>query len=153
MESFIKHSINHQIVAISGKNEKMKAEFDQLVENLNASNIVKVLPYTKQVPELMSISDLVVTKPGGLTTTESLASGLPIVIINPIPGQEEENAQFLVNAGAAIWIKNDDDYDKKISKLLASTEMLNQMKKNTKLLAKKHSTADICKIILGEVSK
>ena len=153
LESFIKHSINHQIVAISGKNEKMKAEFDQLVENLNASNIVKVLPYTKQVPELMSISDLVVTKPGGLTTTESLASGLPIVIINPIPGQEEENAQFLVNAGAAIWIKNDDDYDKKISKLLASTEMLNQMKKNTKLLAKKHSTADICKIILGEVSK
>ena len=56
--------------------------------------MVRVLPYTTQVPELMSIADFVVTKPGGLTSTESLVSGLPMVLINPIPGQEEENAKF-----------------------------------------------------------
>lgn len=148
LESFIDNSNGIQIVAIAGKNEKMKEEFEKLVEKKSAKNIVKVLAYTNQVPELMSISDLVVTKPGGLTVTESLASGLPIVIINPIPGQEEENADFLVNAGVATWIKENSDYNAIISNLLNSPDKLHKMKINTKLLAKKHSTNDICKTIL-----
>ena len=97
----------------------------------------------------MSISDLVVTKPGGLTTTESLASGLPIIAINPIPGQEEENAQFLESAGVAVWIKKNDDYLTIIKNLLLDDKKLHEMKVNTKLLAKKNSTADICNIILA----
>ena len=150
LNSFITHVKNHQIVAIAGKNEKMKIAFDKLVAETNSESFVKVLAYTKQVPELMSISDLVVTKPGGLTTTESLASGLPIVAINPIPGQEEENAKFLEDEGVAIWLKKNDDYDKIIADLLADEDKLHQMKVNTKLLAKKNSTRDICDIILGK---
>lgn len=149
LKSFISHATNHQIVAIAGKNKKMKEEFDSLVKKLNAEDIVKVLPYTNQVPELMSVSDLVVTKPGGLTTTESLASGLPIIAINPIPGQEEENAEFLENSGVAIWLKKHDNYDKVISDLLSDEAKLRQMKINTKLLAKKNSTRDICNIVLN----
>lgn len=150
LNSFITHVKNHQIVAIAGKNEKMKIAFDKLVAETNSESFVKVLAYTKQVPELMSISDLVVTKPGGLTTTESLASGLPIVAINPIPGQEEENAKFLEDEGVAIWLKKNDDYDEIIADLLADEDKLHQMKVNTKLLAKKNSTRDICDIILGK---
>ena len=150
LNSFITHVKNHQIVAIAGKNEKMKIAFDKLVVETNSESFVKVLAYTKQVPELMSISDLVVTKPGGLTTTESLASGLPIVAINPIPGQEEENAKFLEDEGVAIWLKKNDDYDKIIADLLSDEDKLHQMKVNTKLLAKKNSTRDICDIILGK---
>ena len=151
LSSFIDNSKDtFQIVAIAGKNEKMKSLFDKLVIEKTASDIVKVLPYTNQVPELMSISDLVVTKPGGLTTTESLVSGLPIIAINPIPGQEEENAEFLEDAGVAVWIKKKDDINSVISSLLSSPEKLRQMKVNTKLLAKKNSTKDICRIILGE---
>ena len=150
LNSFITHVKHHQIVAIAGKNEKMKEAFDKLVAQTNSESFVKVLAYTKQVPELMSISDLVVTKPGGLTTTESLASGLPIVAINPIPGQEEENAKFLEDEGVAIWLKKNDDYDKIIADLLADEDKLHQMKVNTKLLAKKNSTRDICDIILGK---
>ena len=150
LNSFITHVKNHQIVAIAGKNEKMKIAFDKLVAETNSESFVKVLAYTKQVPELMSISDLVVTKPGGLTTTESLASGLPIVAINPIPGQEEENAKFLEDEGVAIWLKKNDDYDKIIADLLSDEDKLHQMKVNPKLLAKKNSTRDICDIILGK---
>ena len=150
LNSFITHVKNHQIVAIAGKNEKMKIAFDKLVAETNSESFVKVLAYTRQVPELMSISDLVVTKPGGLTTTESLASGLPIVAINPIPGQEEENAKFLEDEGVAIWLKKNDDYDEIIADLLADEDKLHQMKVNTKLLAKKNSTRDICDIILGK---
>lgn len=61
--------------------KKMKEDFDKLVSQEKAENDVTVLAYTHQVPELMSISDLVVTKPGGLTSTESLASGLPMVLL------------------------------------------------------------------------
>jgi processive 1,2-diacylglycerol beta-glucosyltransferase len=98
----------------------------------------------------MSISDLVVTKPGGLTTTESLASGLPMILINPIPGQEEENAEFLENSGVAVWLKKDSNFDSIISELLSNKNKLHQMKLNTKILAKKNSTRDICNIILKD---
>lgn len=148
LKSFIEHNNGYQIIAIAGKNKKMQDSFESLVKDLHVEDIVKVLPYTNMVPELMSISDLVVTKPGGLTSTESLASGLPIVAINPIPGQEEENAEFLENAGVAVWIHKQENYDEVISNLLSDKDKLHQMKINTKLLAKKNSTKDICNIIL-----
>jgi len=84
-----------QVVAISGKNKKMNKKFNELVELTNTSDRVKIIEYSNKVPELMHISIGVITKPGGLTITESLVSHLPIVVINPIPGQEEENAEFL----------------------------------------------------------
>ena len=65
---------NIQVVAISGRNKQMKKSFEDLVEETHTEDSIKVLDYTNKVPELMSISDLVITKPGGLTTTESLAS-------------------------------------------------------------------------------
>ena len=148
LKSFITHSTQHQIVAISGKNEKMKESFEKLVEELHSENMVRVLPYTTQVPELMSIADFVVTKPGGLTSTESLVSGLPMVLINPIPGQEEENAKFLEDSGVGIWLKQKENCDEIIIELLNNEDKLNQMRKNPELLAKKNSTMDICKTIL-----
>ena len=138
----------YQIVVISGKNEKMQERFTKLVKEKNQESNVQVLGYTNQVPELMSVSDLVVTKPGGLTITESLASGLPIVAINPIPGQEEENAEFLEKAGVAVWLRKHDEPDDQIAVLLSNPERLTSMKLKSKLMAKRNSTKNICKIIL-----
>lgn len=148
-KSFVECPENIQIVAISGKNQKMKEAFENLVESLNKTDSVKILEYTNQVPELMSISDLVVTKPGGLTTTESLASGLPIVVINPIPGQEEENASYLEKNKVAIWLKKDDNVEAILKDLFSNPEKMQEMKIRARLLAKKNSTKDICKILLG----
>lgn len=148
-KSFVECPENIQIVAISGKNQKMKEAFENLVESLNKKDSVKILEYTNQVPELMSISDLVVTKPGGLTTTESLASGLPIVVINPIPGQEEENATYLEENKVAIWLKKDDNVEAILKDLFSNPEKMQEMKIRARLLAKKNSTKDICKILLG----
>lgn len=149
-ECLVQNFDNIQIIAIAGKNEKMKNQFDEIVRKANKQNLVKVLPFTNMVPELMSISDLVITKPGGLTITECLVSNLPIIVINPIPGQEEENAEFLVKAGVAIWIKKEDNYYQILSDLLFNTSKLNQMKENTKLLANKNSAQEICNILLQE---
>ncbi len=170
-ESFVQESLKSkiQIIAIAGKNPKMKASFEEIVSKYSVNttttttttttnttditNNVKILEFTNQVPELMSISDLVVTKPGGLTTSESLASHLPMLIINPIPGQEEENAEFLEDKGIAIWLRKNDDSKLIIENLLADNQKLNLMKENTKLLARPHSTETICKMILGTEQK
>ncbi len=138
-----------QIIAIAGKNEKMKEAFENIVKENNKQETIKILPFTDKIPELMSISDLVITKPGGLTTSESLASGLPIIVINPIPGQEQENAEFLERAGVAVWIKKDSSPDTIINSILGDENKLNNMKENSMALAKLHSTEDICRICLN----
>lgn len=147
-ETFVKDSADLQIIAISGKNPKLKEAFENIVIKYNKEAYVHIFEYTNMVPELMSISNLVVTKPGGLTTSESLASGLPIVVINPIPGQEEENATYLVKHNAAIWLKKDDNIEQIVTNLLANSQKLDEMSKNAKSISKPNATNDICKILL-----
>ncbi len=127
----------------------MKKKFEDIVNSSGRQDSIKVLDYTNKVPELMSISDLVVTKPGGLTTTESLASNLPIVIINPIPGQEEENASFLENNGVGIWIKKYDNIKERLESILRNPKKLSEMKNRIRELSKPNSTENICKTILN----
>ena len=146
--NLVKNFNDIQVIAIAGKNEKMKSEFEKIVEENNKQDCVRVLAFTNKVPELMSISDLVISKPGGLTTSESLASNLPMIIINPIPGQEEENAEFLESKGTGIWLRKDDSSREVLKSVIDNPEKLNMMKKNTEILAKKHSTENICKILL-----
>lgn len=154
LKAFIKNiSTKYQIVVISGKNQKMQENFNIIVKQEHVEEDVKVLGYTNKVPELMSISDLVVTKPGGLTITESLASGLPIIAISPIPGQEEENAEFLEDAGIAIWIRKKQNEEEIVKKLLEDEEKLKHMKIRAKLMAKKNSCKNICETILGKTTK
>ena len=145
--SFIDNFSDIQLITVTGRNPKLKKHFEEIVNKYNKQDNIKVLSFTDKVPELMSISDLVITKPGGLTTTESLASGLPIIVINPIPGQEEENAKFLENQKVAIWLKKDGNIKEILEKLLYSPYDLNNMKAKANLLAKNNSTAAICKTI------
>lgn len=147
-ENLVKNFDKIQVIAIAGKNPKMKIAFEKIVSIYNKQDNIKILEYTNKVPELMYISDLVISKPGGLTTSESLASGLPMIIINPIPGQEEENAEFLESKNIGIWIRKNDSSYEIFNNLLSNSDKLEKMKNNTKLLAKKYSTEDICKVIL-----
>ena len=80
-----------QIVTIAGKRTKSQKIFKKLAESSNKNVIV--LGYTDKIPELMHIADFIISKPGGLTTTEIINMGIPFVIINPVPGQEIENAK------------------------------------------------------------
>lgn len=138
-----------QIIAISGKNEVMKTKFENLVKKYIREKDVRIFEFTDKVAEYMSISSLVVTKPGGLTSSESLVSHLPMAIINPIPGQEEENAQFLESKKVAKWIKKDDDINFILNILVNDETILNNMKENTYLIAKPNATENICKIIMN----
>ena len=148
-EAFVDYCKNMQIIAISGRNEKMKTAFEKIVSKHRKKDSIRIFEYTDQVPEFMSVADLVVTKPGGLTTTECLASHLPMVIINPIPGQEEKNAKFLVKNGVAIWIKKNDDIYEVLKNLFSNSQTLEVMSKNSEKLAKIHSTQNICDVLLS----
>lgn len=147
-EHLVKNFDNIQIIAISGKNETMKNNFTKITEEYNKHNSVKILEFTDKVAEFMSISDLVITKPGGLTTSEALVSNLPMIIINPIPGQEEENAEFLEEHKVGIWMKKNDDIDLNLNILLNDENIINNMKENIKLIAKPNSTENICNILI-----
>lgn len=146
------YSDNYQVVAISARNKKLQEGFENIVKSNNLNNVT-ILDYTNKVPELMSISDLVVAKPGGLTTSESLAMNLPMILINPIAGQEEENAEFLEGKGIGLWMRKEDDIKAKLESLLSDENKLKSMKENTNLLAHKYSTYDIVNILLEKTNK
>jgi len=95
----------------------------------------------------MYISTAIVTKPGGLTVSEALASKKPLILINPIPGQEEENAQFLVDNNVAILIKDSDNISRTI-KYLFKADKIENMEKSIDILSKPDSTKYICDYVL-----
>lgn len=152
LKALTKHLDEYQIIAISGKNKKMYDSFIDVYNELGCPQELKIYEYITNVPEAMSISSLVVTKPGGLTSSESLASTLPMLIINPIPGQEEENAEFIEQAGAAVWLRPNDDIDIVINNLLKSPDTLDRMKTNASKIAHIDATKDICEIILNNTN-
>jgi processive 1,2-diacylglycerol beta-glucosyltransferase len=96
--------------------------------------------------ELMVVTELIITKPGGLTTSEALAVGKPLLIVNPIPGQEAANSDFLLEHGAAAKVNRVEDLSYRVSQLLGSTK-LGQMARAAKALGKPTAANDICEAV------
>lgn len=147
LEDIARYMDNVQVVAIAGKNKKMFDAFNDTVKKYKRKDDIKVLEFTDKVPELMHISDIVISKPGGLTTSECLTCGLPMIVINPIPGQEEQNAEFLEDSNLAYWIKDDDNPLGVIFKVINNKDIFNSLKQNVSKYAKRNSTKKICDIL------
>lgn len=140
-----KSDLDAQIIVIAGKNKNL---YDELLE-LSKDSILPsvIIGYTNNVNKLMQASDLLLTKPGGLTITESLASELPMGIFSPLPGQEIKNKEFLLRHNLAIDIDDDPNFINNINYILLNEHLLNTMKNNTKRFAKPTSTRDIYMLI------
>lgn len=136
-----------QVVAVAGKNSKTQNMFKKIVEKHDKK--VVILGYTTKVPQLMQIADFIISKPGGLTTTEVLVSNVPFIIINPIPGQEEENARFLLNNGAAVRLYDPDKATPFLEQLFNDTDRIEHMKAMQAQIAKPNSTREIVRKILS----
>ena len=93
-----------EIMVVTGRNQKVKTQLEKV--KLPSRHNVKIFGFTDKIDELMAAADLVLSKPGGLTTSETLARGAAMVIVNPIPGQETRNSDFLLESGAAIKVNN-----------------------------------------------
>ena len=169
--------VDFQIIVITGKNKKM---YDRMIEisgnsseksrrrfskrflfmrklrNRNSIKNVKntkVIYFTSEVDKYMKISDLIITKPGGLTVSEALACNLPMALFNAIPGQEEENANFLVSNSMAIKLDSKKNNVGKIDELLRNPEILNQMKFNCENFDKSNCLSNIHELLLKITNK
>ena len=138
-----------QIIAISGKSEKNQKMFTELASKSNKK--VQVLGFTDRVAELMAVSDFVVSKPGGLTTTEILVSNVPFIIFSPVPGQEEENSAFLTNNGAAYRLYDLKKTTPLIEQLIDDKERIDNMKLMQKHIAKPYSTKSIVDVAIESI--
>ncbi len=134
-----------QVLAICGRNEELKTKLEKLsVEKLNNQTVsFKPIGYTTAMDEYMSASDLIVGKPGGLTTSEALAKDLIFVIVNPIPGQEERNSDHLLEKGCAIKCNNLPTLAYKIDKLVNEREKFELMKANVLRFARPNASREI----------
>ena len=113
---------------------------------------IKVIGFTSEMHELMAAADLLVGKPGGLTTSEALAQGLALVVINPIPGQEERNADHLLEQGAAIRCNNLPVIAWKIDRLLDDPARLSTMQEAARRLGRPVAASEIADALLPAAS-
>ena len=134
-----------QIVATCGRNEELKKRLTRLAARLkpDATVLLKPFGYTKEMDELMTASDLVLGKPGGLTTSEALAKGLVFVIVNPIPGQEERNSDHLLEGGVAIRCNNLPTLTYKLDRLLGDPKRFQSMKTNASGMGRANAAKEI----------
>jgi len=141
-----------QIVAIAGKSEQVKKKLDAIATGLGTSgagNLATGSPrlvpvgFTKEMDQYMAAADLLVGKAGGLTTSEALARALPMALIEPIPGQEERNADHLLEEGAAIRCNNLPAAAWKIAVLLGDPQRFARMKEAARKLGRPNAAAEI----------
>jgi processive 1,2-diacylglycerol beta-glucosyltransferase len=136
-----------EIAVVCGKNEKLRAKMAKLA--IPAKHRAKIIGFTTEMDQLLCAADLVLSKPGGLTTSEILARGAAFAIVNPIPGQESRNSDYLLENGAAVKINNLPTMALKLAPLLADPARLRTLKENAKRLGRPQAAYDVAKIALG----
>lgn len=141
---------SYQIIIISGKNQKLYNDFQKTINNTYHKSQIKLIDFTTELPELLPITSFVITKPGGLTITECISTNVPIILINPIPGQEKENAQYIADNKMGIWIKTNKPTSEYFQEIFNDTKLIEEIKENQKKYSHINSTKNICDILINE---
>lgn len=132
-----------QLVVVCGRNARLKARLQVIAAARPSGTTVHITGYTTQMDAYMAAADLLVGKPGGLTTSEALSKGLPMCIVNPIPGQEERNSDHLLEEGVAIRGNNLPALAFKIDQLLEDDDRLARMRAAALRLARPDAAQQI----------
>jgi len=140
-----------QAIIVCGRNEEMLAEISALVKG--RPDDFRVFGYTTEISDFMAAATILLSKPGGMTTAEALASGLPLVILDPIGGQEERNADVLLECGAALKCTELTLITHKLRLLLDDPEKLQRMSNNARTLGRPNAAADIARIVMESPSR
>lgn len=132
-----------QMITVCGNNKEAKKQIDKLKTKKKILNY----GFTTNVDILMDASDCIVTKPGGLTTSEAMAKMLPIIIVHPIPGQEDRNTAFFLNNGVAAAATRTCSIPEIVFQLFQSKKHIELMRECIKLIRKPDATKEICEFI------
>lgn len=146
VKSFKNTTLKMQLLVVCGRNENLQHELSQIATSLPMP--YKIFGFVTNVHELMRASDLVITKPGGLSSSEALASNCPLMIINPIPGQEQRNSDYLLENGAATILHQIPDAAYYVEKLLRDQDRLSLMIQQTRKLSRKDAAFDIVRKVI-----
>lgn len=153
VERLVVDSENYYLDVVCGRN---KILFDTLTKKYNhaiCAGKITIHGFTRKIPEMMDEADVIVTKPGGLTTTEALSKKLPMIIPFAIPGQEQENTDFLVKEGVAIRVDEIESLPDRLEYLRKNPRLYNRMVANMKRISDKYSIdkiVDLSETLISE---
>ena len=136
-----------QLIALAGRNVEMLSRLQALAKKYPARLVAH--GFTNRVERLMAAADLVITKPGGLTTSECLALGLPMIVHAPIPGQEERNCDYLLEQGAALKAIDASALEFRVHELIAHPERIAEMAARARVLGHPKAARDVLRIVFG----
>lgn len=139
-----------QFIAVAGKNKKLLAEIRKLAPPSHIR--LAAMGFVNNMHELMAAADVVVTKPGGLTTSECFARGCAMVVHSPIPGQEEKNAEYIVRHGAGLRAHNADQISQLVSRLLSNPAELTKLRVNSRACARPRAAYIIAENTRAKIS-
>jgi len=138
-----------QMVVVSGHNKRLHSYLKKAAPRLVKKTIV--FGYAENIDALMEISSLIITKPGGITVSEALAKSLPLLIIKPIPGQEQMNTNHLIENKVAIRINNIQEGEIFVKELLSKPEALSNIQRRAREFSRPNSALDIAKTVLERI--
>jgi processive 1,2-diacylglycerol beta-glucosyltransferase len=147
LQQLLNSSCDFQVVAVAGRLAQLREELAALKPP--AGRAVRVLGFTEEMHRWMQAADLVVTKPGGLTVAEALTAHLPIVIVNPLAGQEQCNSDYLLTHGAAVKVNKPELLGYEVEQLLKAPERLQAMRTAAAALSRPHAAQEIAADVLG----
>ncbi|PHJ38929.1 hypothetical protein P378_06360 [Desulforamulus profundi] len=140
-----------QLVVVCGRNEQLRNKLLKMLPGLPGR--VEVLGYVTNIQDLMAVCDLMVGKAGGLTSSEAMASGLPMFITDPIPGQEERNAEFLESVGAARLVRGQKDLLQQVKYYLNQPSLQKSMTEAARAIGRPKSAAAAVDVIEELIEK
>lgn len=139
-----KLDMDFQILVACGNNAGLKKR----IEKLKHRKTIHAYGFVDTVDLMMDAAECIITKPGGLSVSESLAKGLPLILMNPIPGQEDRNLEFLLNNGLAQYITETYPVDEAVYQLLSNPWRLENQQNGIRAVGKPYATRDLCEFIL-----
>lgn len=125
-----------QLIVICGQNEKLREKLQRIARSTQVD--MKILGYVEQIQEYMALSDLMITKPGGISTSEALTQQLPMLLYKALPGQEEDNVQYLLDSGLAEYAPTEEMLQQKFMELIQHPERLRSIRHRAQT-EKRHS--------------
>lgn len=135
-------------LVVCGKNKKLQDNLRAIQKSM--PDLRYIFGFVDNMDELMGACDILITKPGGITVSEALASGIPMILTDPIPGQEEANANYLVESGVAVKAGSLASMAYKLKNFCDNPEILSHMSQAAQKIAKPHAALDIARLILKQ---
>ena len=148
LEDLLTIDRDFQIIVITGRNEHLKEKLSKILNTTPHNKDICLLGYTNKMNDILASIDLLISKPGGLTTTEALLNDVPMIVPYFIPGQEEENLDFLTNCGAALKTTKKYNLSVLLKVLIDNPSRLDNLRKNIKSIRKFDSAVNISNLVV-----